>query len=145
MCRFGKFLNNEISRNDRSLYPRRPLYLTTLTCRLLKMSSSFEWSVRLDDVETEVALTSTDADVAEMRFPYVWLRDSCRCDVCFHPVALARQMLFQDLDLNVRPQCAVVSQIHTLPSSTVLYGLNVFSLLHSSSIVRFDGRGYFNC
>ena len=83
------------------------------------MSPSSEWYVRLDDVEAEVALTSTAADVGEMRFPYVWLRDSCRCDVCFHPVVLARKMLFEDLDINVRPQSAVVSLIHTLSSSTV--------------------------
>lgn len=37
------------------------------------------------------------------RYPYLWLRDNCQCENCFHPVSLSRSNYLKDLDLNVEP------------------------------------------
>ena len=34
------------------------------------------------------------------KYPYVWLRDNCRCPICFHPSVLARSFYTLDLNLN---------------------------------------------
>lgn len=36
-------------------------------------------------------------------FPYVWLRDNCQCESCFHPSSKSRIHLIQDLDVKTRP------------------------------------------
>ncbi|KAB7506959.1 Gamma-butyrobetaine dioxygenase, partial [Armadillidium nasatum] len=36
-------------------------------------------------------------------FPFVWLRDHCQCNQCFHPVSRSRTMLFDQLQLHVLP------------------------------------------
>ena len=37
------------------------------------------------------------------RYPFVWLRDNCQCELCFHPVSLSRTFYLKDLDTEVRP------------------------------------------
>ncbi|XP_071533091.1 gamma-butyrobetaine dioxygenase-like isoform X3 [Panulirus ornatus] len=36
-------------------------------------------------------------------FPYVWLRDNCRCPSCFHAPSNSRTHLIDNLDLNTQP------------------------------------------
>ena len=39
----------------------------------------------------------------EGTYPYVWLRDNCRCSECYHPSSWQRAFQLADLDPNVRP------------------------------------------
>ncbi|XP_038077859.1 gamma-butyrobetaine dioxygenase-like [Patiria miniata] len=39
----------------------------------------------------------------EGKYPYVWLRDNCRCSECFYPSATQRLMKMTDLDPDVIP------------------------------------------
>ena len=36
----------------------------------------------------------------EMLFPYIFLRDSCQCESCFHPFTKARLVLMKDLKVD---------------------------------------------
>ena len=56
------------------------------------------------------------------RFPYVWLKDNCQCESCFHPVSKTRKILFQDLDPDIQPISALVSNIK-------MYRFNFYSQL----------------
>ena len=38
------------------------------------------------------------------RYPWVWLRDNCQCEKCFHEFTKARLILMKNLDVNVKPQ-----------------------------------------
>ncbi|XP_071481204.1 gamma-butyrobetaine dioxygenase-like [Diadema antillarum] len=38
------------------------------------------------------------------RYPYVWMRDNCRCDECYYPSCHSRSMLMANLDLDVHPK-----------------------------------------
>lgn len=37
------------------------------------------------------------------RYPFVWLRDNCRCTKCYHPSSYQRLALMADLDPEVKP------------------------------------------
>ena len=37
-------------------------------------------------------------------YPYLWLRDNCQCDKCFHPFTKARKLLMKDLNLDSVPR-----------------------------------------
>lgn len=39
----------------------------------------------------------------KLRFPFVWLRENCQCDQCFHKTAQSRIIDWSDLNLNVQP------------------------------------------
>ena len=39
----------------------------------------------------------------EMLFPYIFLRDSCQCESCFHPFTKARLVLMKDLKVDSFP------------------------------------------
>lgn len=41
-------------------------------------------------------------------FPYVWLRDNCRCPACFHAASYSRLSLMADMDLQVQPKSAEI-------------------------------------
>lgn len=38
-----------------------------------------------------------------LKFPFVWLRDNCLCEQCFHPTAKSR-IYWSDLHLTIKPQ-----------------------------------------
>lgn len=38
-----------------------------------------------------------------LKFPFVWLRDNCLCEQCFHPTARSRTY-WSDLHLNIKPK-----------------------------------------
>lgn len=42
-------------------------------------------------------------DGDEQEYPYVWLRDNCRCEECFHSSAFSRSVSFPQLDVGIRP------------------------------------------
>lgn len=42
-------------------------------------------------------------------FPFVYLRDHCRCERCFHPVSLGRLSRLGELDFEVRAEAAEVT------------------------------------
>ena len=44
-------------------------------------------------------------------YPYVWLRDNCQCEKCFHPVTRARQLLIMDLNVDTTPKDIQVSML----------------------------------
>lgn len=37
-------------------------------------------------------------------YPYLWLRDNCQCEKCFHPFTKARKLLMQNLNLDAVPR-----------------------------------------
>ena len=39
----------------------------------------------------------------EMLFPYIFLRDSCQCESCYHPFTKARLILMKDLKVDSFP------------------------------------------
>lgn len=38
-----------------------------------------------------------------LQFPYVWLRENCQCQECYHPSAQSRILDWSKFDLNVKP------------------------------------------
>ena len=42
-------------------------------------------------------------------YPYVWLRDNCRCSKCFHPSSRGRLVLMENLDPEIIPAKAEVN------------------------------------
>ncbi|KAG0714700.1 Gamma-butyrobetaine dioxygenase [Chionoecetes opilio] len=36
-------------------------------------------------------------------FPFVWLKDNCRCSSCYHAVSHSRLILMEDIDLEAKP------------------------------------------
>ncbi|XP_077979287.1 gamma-butyrobetaine dioxygenase-like [Glandiceps talaboti] len=48
-------------------------------------------------------------DGSVSKYPYVWLRDNCRCTACYHHEAQGRIALIEDLDPDVEPSHATVS------------------------------------
>ena len=45
-----------------------------------------------------------------LSYPFVWLRDCCQCDECFHPDSKARMLLLEDLQLDSKPRTVDVSK-----------------------------------
>ncbi|XP_068626489.1 gamma-butyrobetaine dioxygenase [Battus philenor] len=39
-----------------------------------------------------------------LKFPYVWLRDNCKCEKCFHPTAKSRILDWSKFDINAKPK-----------------------------------------
>lgn len=39
-----------------------------------------------------------------LQFPYVWLRENCQCEQCYHTTAQSRILDWSKFDLNVKPQ-----------------------------------------
>ena len=37
-----------------------------------------------------------------LQFPFLWLRDNCRCEKCFHPVSLGRLFLMRNLKADIQ-------------------------------------------
>ena len=54
-------------------------------------------------------LTDKDGSVLAT-YPYVWLRDNCRCEKCFHPGSRSRLFLMTNLDLNIIPVVADIKK-----------------------------------
>ncbi|XP_059046936.1 gamma-butyrobetaine dioxygenase-like [Achroia grisella] len=42
-----------------------------------------------------------------LSFPYVWLRDNCQCEMCFHQSARSRILDWSNFDLDVKPRDVV--------------------------------------
>ena len=54
------------------------------------------------DTKKSLQITWHDSDMPQS-YPYVWLRDFCRCTTCFHPTALQRMKDLSDWDIDVVP------------------------------------------
>lgn len=39
-----------------------------------------------------------------LKFPYVWLRDNCQCELCFHQSAKSRIIDWSGFNLNIKPK-----------------------------------------
>lgn len=39
----------------------------------------------------------------DLKFPFVWLRDNCQCDQCFHRTAKSRILDWTKFDINIKP------------------------------------------
>lgn len=48
-------------------------------------------------------LLTVTVDGEVLKFPFVWLRDNCLCEQCFHPTAKSR-VYWSDLHLNIKPK-----------------------------------------
>lgn len=40
----------------------------------------------------------------KLKFPYVWLRDNCQCEQCFHKSAKSRILDWSKFDVNIKPK-----------------------------------------
>jgi len=56
-----------------------------------------------------ITINCTKEKDSKMHFPFVWLRDNCRCPHCFHESVKSRRTLVDQLDLDISPQKATVS------------------------------------
>lgn len=56
------------------------------------------WTMEVKDDHLLLNLEAVD-----LKFPYFWLRDNCRCSDCFHPQTHQIMHEFTDLDLHIRP------------------------------------------
>ena len=45
----------------------------------------------------------------KLNYPFIWLRDNCQCESCFHPSTKTRIALLRNLDLNAEPEGLQVS------------------------------------
>lgn len=50
------------------------------------------------------ALTVTWPEQKESKFHYVWLRDHCRCELCFHPVTKQRLLDTFQIPADIKPE-----------------------------------------
>lgn len=46
----------------------------------------------------------TFADNSKGTLPFLWLKDNCQCPACFDKVALGRNFLMQNLDIDIHPK-----------------------------------------
>ncbi|XP_071963138.1 gamma-butyrobetaine dioxygenase-like isoform X1 [Antedon mediterranea] len=53
---------------------------------------------------------SLQFDQNQKNYPYVWLRDNCKCSKCYHEVASQRLLQFVDLDIDVEAKSMHVSE-----------------------------------
>ena len=44
------------------------------------------------------------------RFPGIYLRDNCQCELCYHPKSKARLVLMANLDVDIAPKAASVDE-----------------------------------
>lgn len=58
--------------------------------------------VTVDNSGKRLLVTWSEADDPAC-FHFVWLRDSCQCPDCFHPVSKGRLLLLRDVDPDVAP------------------------------------------
>lgn len=69
-----------------------------------------------------------DIQGKDLKFPYVWLRDNCQCEQCFHESAKSRILDWTKFDLNVKPKDVVKGensvQISWTDGHTSEYRLN---------------------
>ncbi|XP_072015373.1 gamma-butyrobetaine dioxygenase-like [Amphiura filiformis] len=63
--------------------------------------------VELDLPSRSCLLKTNDGNLIGT-YPYVWLRDNCRCDKCFHPSSLGRLVTMANLDPDIIPDVAEV-------------------------------------
>ena len=54
-----------------------------------------------DDDRDTITVTWDSGVTSE--FPAVWLRDNCQCPLCFHESAIARNIVMNTLDVDVKP------------------------------------------
>ncbi|XP_071481263.1 gamma-butyrobetaine dioxygenase-like [Diadema antillarum] len=57
--------------------------------------------VRVEQAPDWYELTWTDGYTG--RYPFVWLRDNCRCHACYHASSKERSSLLSNLDVDVQP------------------------------------------
>ena len=62
----------------------------------------------LDNDSRMVVLTHKHNGAIVGRYPFVWLRDNCRCSACYHPSSRSRLFLITNLDLDIVPSSAEV-------------------------------------
>ncbi|XP_071799183.1 gamma-butyrobetaine dioxygenase-like [Asterias amurensis] len=64
--------------------------------------------VQLDVERRQLVVSWDDGDT--QIYPFVWLRDNCRCTKCFHPVALARSTYAHTLDVELLAKTVTKTQ-----------------------------------
>lgn len=48
--------------------------------------------------------SATPAQVDQLKYPLVWLRDNCQCDECFNPKMQSRTITWTNFDINCAPK-----------------------------------------
>ena len=66
------------------------------------MSSLPPWSVSSVFLLTDVVRVTWAGEEADDDYPFVYLRDHCRCRQCFHPVSKGRLARMVNLDFDIR-------------------------------------------
>ena len=60
-----------------------------------------EFTVKVNDAKkTLVLVDGSDA----YEYPFVWLRDNCQCEECFHQSSSSRIINWEKFDLSVSPK-----------------------------------------
>ncbi|XP_072020835.1 gamma-butyrobetaine dioxygenase-like [Amphiura filiformis] len=63
--------------------------------------------VELDHL-SRFCLLKTNEGTVVGTYPFVWLRDNCRCSKCYHPSSNERTIFLTDLDIDIVPDTAEV-------------------------------------
>ena len=82
-------------------------YQTRSLCKNSKNSWEMDWA-KINEQRRMVEIKFQREELP-MSYPFVWLRDCCQCEDCFHPDSKARMILLEDLDLDVKPKTVNVS------------------------------------
>ena len=97
--------NSKYSQLSKFQYPAilhkntRPFHTSKSDLSIVSAQRASDWHCEL----REKALTITSANEI-LTFHYVWLRDHCRCPLCFNAVTNQRQLDTHTIDLSIKPK-----------------------------------------
>ncbi|XP_053618114.1 gamma-butyrobetaine dioxygenase-like [Plodia interpunctella] len=72
------------------------------SARILNQVTVFIRKIHSFDSKGKVLQVKINGE--QLKFPYVWLRDNCQCDQCFHKSAKSRILDWSKFNINVKPK-----------------------------------------
>ena len=108
--------------------PYQAPYTLQFRCASASSSSYTITSADYDDNRDTIAVTWDIRVTTE--FPAVWLRDNCQCPQCFHESAIARNIVMNTLDVDIKPaelkvsvclKNAFVNMVSAVPADDVMF------------------------
>ncbi|KAG5681261.1 hypothetical protein PVAND_010712 [Polypedilum vanderplanki] len=70
---------------------------------IIRHFSSVNANANFNDKTIELHITKNNT-TTKHSFPFVWLRDNCKCDACLHKASSSRIINWEQFDLNVKPK-----------------------------------------
>ncbi|XP_070493633.1 gamma-butyrobetaine dioxygenase-like [Chironomus tepperi] len=104
---FQNLLKNLVIRNGNSLQKFLPLYSKKLQPFSTSLINNYKVNASINVQNETIELTSNvkDSDsIKSLKFPFVWLRDNCKCEKCHHPSSSSRIINWEKFDVTVKPK-----------------------------------------